>query len=63
MTFPLGNPEGGSFTGNFEKRKKECSRNGVSLSMGTRGTWRKGSCTGDPERYVKEDSGNVPVSP
>ena len=67
MRVTLGNPEGGSFTGNFEKRTKEGSRNGVSLSlsfsMGARVTSRKRSFTGDRERYVKEGSGNGLISP
>jgi hypothetical protein len=34
---------------------KEGSRNSISLRGGSlRGTWRKGSFTGNPERYVKE---------
>jgi hypothetical protein len=28
-----------------------------------RGTWRKGSFTGDPEGYVKEGSGNRHLPP
>jgi len=47
--------EGGSYTGDFERWMKEGSRNGASFSEGgfIRGTWREGSVTGDPERYVK----------
>ena len=63
MRIPLENPEGGSFNGELEKRTKGGSRNGLSLSVGARGTWRKGSFTGDHERYVKEGSGNGTISP
>ena len=58
MRIPLENPEGGSFNGELEKRTKGGgSRNGLSLSVGARGTCRKGSFTGDPDEYVKERSG------
>ena len=48
---PLGNLEGGSYTGDFARWTKEGSRNGASLSEG-RGTRREGSFTGDPEEYA-----------
>ena len=38
----------------------------LSLSLSgsfTRGTWRGGSFTGNPEGYVKENSGNRHLSP
>jgi len=31
---PVGEPGGGSFTGDFERQTKESSGNGASLSMG-----------------------------
>jgi len=49
-----------SFTGASEKRMKQGSGNGVSVSYGksARGNWRTGSFTGCPEEYIKEGSAN-----
>jgi hypothetical protein len=56
------NPEGGSFTRNFEAWMEEGSGNKIlSLSLYgscVRRTWRESSSTGDPERYVNEGSRN-----
>ena len=63
---PIGEPGGGFITSDFEIWTKEGSGNRASLSLSgssTRGIWRKGSFTGDPEGYVKEGSGNMHLSP
>lgn len=45
----------GSFPRDFERRLKECSGNGASLSVGVlTGTWKGDFLTGDPEGYVKK---------
>jgi hypothetical protein len=51
---PIGNLEGGSFTGDFERQVEEGSGNGASVSVGL---WdvnlEAGSFSGNFERYVK----------
>ena len=64
---PSGNLEGSTFTGEFEKRTKEGSWNGESLSLSlffspslygstARGTWKEGSSTWEFKEYVEEDT-------
>jgi len=60
---PIGNLEGGSFTGKFERQMKKGSGYGPSLSMEAKGYWREGEgCfTGNSEsymRHIKEGFGN-----
>jgi hypothetical protein len=50
---PFGNLEGGSFTEDFERQKKEVSKNGPALCE-----LCEGSFTGDSEGDVKEGSGD-----
>jgi len=47
--------EGGSHTGDFERRMKEdFGKRSISLCGSfMRGTWKDGPITGDPERYTK----------
>jgi hypothetical protein len=39
-----------------------CKQSVSLCGSSVRGTWRKGSFTGDPEGYVKEGSGNGRLS-
>jgi hypothetical protein len=54
----IGKPGGEVHLLGFRETVKVGSGNTASLYGGpARGTWRKGSFTGDPEGYVKEGSG------
>jgi len=54
----LGNPEGGSYTGDFVRKMKQGSGNGAALSLSVGaplgGTWREGSFTGDPQDMLSK---------
>ena len=63
---PSGNPEGGGacFNKEFERQMDEGPGNGTSVYGNfTRGTWKKGSFTGNPGGYEKEGSGTGHLSP
>ena len=61
---PIGELGVGSFNRDLERCMKEGSGNRASLcGSSMRGTWMGGFFTGDPEGFVKEDSGNGRLFP
>jgi hypothetical protein len=58
-----GEPGGGSFTGDFERRAKESSGNGAFLyGSPARGIQWEESFAGEPEGYITEGSGHGHLS-